>query len=1147
MKHPYSCRLAGLLVATLVTCLAGSETVRAGALDGTRAGTRHAVGGAVSGLHGMVVLQTARLTPLAIGTNGPFSFAGALPQGAAYVVSVLSQPAGQYCTVANAVGTVAADAHTVQVTCVDLPATHAAGTLFTVGGTVSGLNGSLTLTSALLGTLTLSANGAFAFGATQPKGAAYTVTVQRAPSSQTCVLANGTGTVGATNVTSLQVTCTSVASYTLGGTVTGLNGQLTLANASSLVTVSSSGAFQFGAPLPSGSAYQVTVSQQPALQVCSVANGTGSIGATNVSAVSVSCATTPTYRVGGAISGLTGTVTLQGGSLGTVTTTANGNFTFPNAAATGAAYAVTVSAQPTGQTCTVSGGSGTMGSANVSAVAVRCAATVVPTYTVGGSVSGLTGTLVLGSSTLGQRTISVNGAYTLPTAVPAGTAYAVTITSQPNGQSCTVASGSGSVAGNVTGVNVTCTPTYAVGGTVSGLSGTLIVQGGALGTATITANGTFKLPIAAPAGSSYSVTILTQPSGQACSVSGGSGTASAPVSSVAVTCSTIYTVGGTVSGATGAVRVTGSGALGTVSVANNGTFQFAAGLPGGTAYSVAVSAVPGGQNCAVANGSGVVGSANVSTIAVTCTALKYTVSGAVQGLTGGGTLVLADNVSDRLIVAANGGVQFVSPISYGGTYSVTVATQPAGQSCSVSNGNGTQIANNIGNVLVTCAAASGTLAWSWNAGSSLANAPGSYGTRGSAAAANTPGARLNGSPWTDASGNLWLFGGNGYDASGNESELNDLWKFTPASGLWTWIGGSTSGNVPGTYGTLGQAGAANQPGGRDSAAAWTDSQGNLWLFGGSGLDWTTTDANSGSGALLNDLWKFNPVSGQWTWAGGASHGGVAGTYGTLGVAAAANVPGARFGASTWTDAAGRLWLFGGYGLDAAGRAGDLNDLWSYNPASGQWTWVAGANAAGAAGSYQSAGALAPGARFAASAWTDAGGNLWLFGGAGYDSAGNMDNLNDLWKYSPAAGQWTWVGGAATVDAPGRYGTLGTAATTNGPGARFGASARRDAGGNLWLVGGYGTDGQGNSGELNDVWTYSPTSGQWTWVAGSSVVNGSGQYGTRNTPSTTATPGARDAMTTWTDGAGQLWLLGGSGIDGSGSLGVLNDLWQMTGR
>ena len=59
--------------------------------------------------------------------------------------------------------------------------------------------------------------------------------------------------------------------------------------------------------------------------------------------------------------------------------------------------------------------------------------------------------------------------------------------------------------------------------------------------------------------------------------------------------------------------------------------------------------------------------------------------------------------------------------------------------------------------------------------------------------------------------------------------------------------------------------------------------------------------------------------------------GQAGVYGTLGTPAAGNIPGGRDGAATWTDSSGNLWLFGGFGFDANGTMGYLNDLWEFNP------------------------------------------------------------------------------------------------------------------------------------------------------------------------------------------------------------------------
>ena len=80
---------------------------------------------------------------------------------------------------------------------------------------------------------------------------------------------------------------------------------------------------------------------------------------------------------------------------------------------------------------------------------------------------------------------------------------------------------------------------------------------------------------------------------------------------------------------------------------------------------------------------------------------------------------------------------------------------------------------------------------------------------------------------------------------------------------------------------------------------------------------------------------------DWTWADGESKPNSPGVYGTKGVTAAGNRPGARTAAGKWTDASGNFWLFGGYGFDGAGASGYLNDLWKYNPRTSLWTWVGG--------------------------------------------------------------------------------------------------------------------------------------------------------------------------------------------------------------
>src|SRR5439155_9389267 len=114
----------------------------------------------------------------------------------------------------------------------------------------------------------------------------------------------------------------------------------------------------------------------------------------------------------------------------------------------------------------------------------------------------------------------------------------------------------------------------------------------------------------------------------------------------------------------------------------------------------------------------------------------------------------------------------------------------------------------------------------------------------------------------------------------------------------------------------------------------------------------------------------------------------AGVYGGKGVPAPSNMPGSRHSATTWRDASGTLWLFGGVGYDAHGMLGYLNDLWKYDGAN--WTWMAGDNTANAPAHYGTKGsgvpANTPGARGGAAGATVLG-QLALFAGYGYDCNG----------------------------------------------------------------------------------------------------------------------------------------------------------------
>jgi hypothetical protein len=175
----------------------------------------------------------------------------------------------------------------------------------------------------------------------------------------------------------------------------------------------------------------------------------------------------------------------------------------------------------------------------------------------------------------------------------------------------------------------------------------------------------------------------------------------------------------------------------------------------------------------------------------------------------------------------------------------------------------------------------------------------------------------------DTKGNLWLYGGVGYDSKSKSGYLSDSWKFDVNSSEWTWVSGSNLADqhLTGVYGTQGQSAAKNVPGDREAFASWRDNYGYLWLFGGYGYD------IKGTKGLLNDLWKFN--GSVWEWVSGSNTVSQSGTYGTEGTANSDNTPGARSYSGFCIDTNG-LWLFGGSGYDGSGNDGNLNDLWKFN-------------------------------------------------------------------------------------------------------------------------------------------------------------------------------------------------------------------------
>ena len=190
---------------------------------------------------------------------------------------------------------------------------------------------------------------------------------------QTCTVANGSGTIGSTDVANVAVTCVTN-SYKIGGNVTGLVGAgLVLRNnGGDDLPINTDGSFQFAAGLASGAGYAVTVAE-PAADALADLHRHRTARAPSpaeTSPTSPSRAPSTTNRSAGIITGLSGTVVLQNNGGDNLVLTANGSFAFPTTLASGATYAVTVQTQPTSpyQICAVTMGTGTVTNAAITDV-----------------------------------------------------------------------------------------------------------------------------------------------------------------------------------------------------------------------------------------------------------------------------------------------------------------------------------------------------------------------------------------------------------------------------------------------------------------------------------------------------------------------------------------------------------------------------------------------------------------------------------------------------------------------------------------------------------------------------------------------------------------------------------------------------------
>ncbi len=322
---------------------------------------------------------------------------------------------------------------------------------------------------------------------------------------------------------------------------------------------------------------------------------------------------------------------LQDNGADNLTVTANGSFTFATLLAPGAAYNVSVATNPTGQTCTVTNGSGTVGTANITNVSVTC--TTITTQTGGGGSSGsgaASDNFARANGPLGPNwTNLTDGGLTISNQMAMGTnasgnsgdiRTAETYTNDQYSQ-ITVTStaltgsqwigpmvraqnaGSGLYVGiyfwnngspdlmlfkRINGNWTQLGSTYASGALAAGTTLTLTVVGTTL---TFAQNGVTRI--------TATDTSLT------CGAPGimANGTATADNWTGGNVGRAAYSIGGSLSGVSGTVVLQDNGAD-NLTVTANGTFTFATLLAPGAAYNVSVATNPTGQTCTVTNGIG---------------------------------------------------------------------------------------------------------------------------------------------------------------------------------------------------------------------------------------------------------------------------------------------------------------------------------------------------------------------------------------------------------------------------------------------------------------------------------------------------------------------------------------------------------------
>ncbi|MBP7737679.1 MAG: hypothetical protein KA369_16980 [Spirochaetes bacterium] len=224
-----------------------------------------------------------------------------------------------------------------------------------------------------------------------------------------------------------------------------------------------------------------------------------------------------------------------------------------------------------------------------------------------------------------------------------------------------------------------------IGGSVSGLHGTLVLRNNGGDDLTISGDGPFKFPSTLKRGGTYDVSIKEQPAGPLCELFNGKGTALSEVNDIIVVCSyKNYPVGVTVKGLTGKLNLLNN-SIEPLAIDSDGSYLFNQPIVKGGRYRVTMTSKPNEQSCTVNNAEGPVdGPVNLE---VNCSTLTYKIGGTVKGLKEG-SIILQNNAGDDISIDANGSFTFKEPVVKDSDYNVTIRSQAGIKPCRVINGAG---------------------------------------------------------------------------------------------------------------------------------------------------------------------------------------------------------------------------------------------------------------------------------------------------------------------------------------------------------------------------------------------------------------------------------------------------------------------------